>query len=265
MGGLWWRHGGGGADVEPAGLMRPRAEDCERLGITALRGLLTPGGTACRLPGGEVAAVRWHACRGCYGRPGRALLVCCPVCSRPGRVLWRPPGRGWGCWRCCPVSHPSHRRPGGHRRHRRPGRSSKKPRGWNRQWLEAEQNRIARLLGLPAGTGKRRGWRDCLPLLWNLGHLRAAPRAHGTPRLSNRRREALEERLDALESLRILDVLAACPFRDLLSPPGDERPRLLAAYCRATLYLTEWAMRRPAHDPRTLRVGTQQATHHGTG
>lgn len=64
--------------------------------------------------------------------------------------------------------------------------------------------------------------------------------------------------MDALESLRILGVIEACPFRDRLNPPGDERPALLAAYCRATLYLTDWAMRRPTQDPRTLRRDLSQ-------
>lgn len=239
--------------TEPAALApfrRPRAEACDRLTAASLRPLLVPEAPACTLPGGQLAGLEWRPVRGCYGGRGRALLVRCPDCSAPSRVLWRPPGRGWGCWRCCPVSHPSHRRPGWH------GRG--KPSGWQLDQIEAEQERIAPLLGLPTGAGLRRGWRSCLPLLWSLGHLQTAPRAPGAPRLSWRRREALQERLDALESLRILGVIEACPFRDRLNPPGDERPALLAAYCRATLYLTDWAMRRPTQDPRTLRRDLSQ-------
>lgn len=239
---------------------RPRAEACDRLTAASLRPSLAPEATACTLPGGQLAGLEWRPVRGCYGGRGRALLVRCPDCAAPSRVLWRPPGRGWGCWACRPVSHPSHRRPGTHRRRRPSGRSSRKPRAWGRQQLADQQARIARLLGLPFGMG-RRGWRSCLPLVWGLRDLRAVPLSPDAPRLSHRRREALRERLDALESLRVLEVIAACPFRDRLSPPGDEQPRLLAAYCRATLYLTEWAMRRPGRDPRSVhrRMGQKVA------
>lgn len=217
-----------------------------------LRGLVQRGEPSCCLPDGTALTLQWRPVRGCYGGSGQAALIACPAsCGRWVRVLWRPPGLGWGCWSCRPVSHRSHRRPGSHRRHRRPGINSRKPRNWHRQQASDEQDRIALLLFGPIGTGLRRGWRDRLPLVWGLRDLRALQRHPNAPRISRRRFDALVERLDALEGLRILEVLAACPFRDRLSPPNDDQPRLWAAYCRATLCLTEWAMRRPARDPRS--------------
>lgn len=234
---------------------RPRAEACDRLTAASLRPLLAPEATACTLPGGQLAGLEWRELRHCYGGRGRALLVRCPDCAAPSRVLWRPPGRGWGCWRCCPVSHPSHRRPGTHRRHRRPGGCAGKPHAWDEERLGQEIDRLAlEFLGLRDDSDLfpwiRRSWRNRLPLVWGLTELRCLSRRPDAPRLTWRRREAIEERLSAMETLRIIAVLEGCPFRDRLLPPGDDQPRLLAAYCRATVFLTEWAVRRPARDPR---------------
>ena len=83
-------------------MRRPRAECCHRLALADLRPLVQPGDAALDLPDGTTLALRWGGVRGCFGgRPGRALLLVCPICSRSARVLWRPPGCGWGCcWGC---------------------------------------------------------------------------------------------------------------------------------------------------------------------
>ena len=97
-------------------MRRHRAEACDRLALADVRPLVEPGAAAAALPDGTALALRWGTARGCYGgRPGRVLLLSCPVCSRSARVLWRPPGCGWGCCKCWPLSHASHRRPGAHR------------------------------------------------------------------------------------------------------------------------------------------------------
>lgn len=234
---------------------RPRAEACDRLTAATLRPLVQPEAQACTLPGGQLAGLEWRELRHCYGGRGRALLVRCPDCAAPSRVLWRPPGRGWGCWRCCPVSHPSHRRPGRHRRHRRPGGCAGKPEAWDRERLGEEQERIAlQLLGLREGSDLfpwiPPSWRNRLPLAWNRIHVGCLPRRPDASRLTHRRREALAARISALEHLRLIAVLEACPFRDRLLPPDDMRPELMRLAAVWKLEETAWAVRRPAGDPR---------------
>ena len=102
-------------------MRRHRAEACDRLALADVRPLVEPGAAAAALPDGTALDLRWGTARGCYGgRPGRVLLLSCPVCSRSARVLWRPPGCGWGCCKCWPLSHASHRRPGAHRGRQKP-------------------------------------------------------------------------------------------------------------------------------------------------
>lgn len=223
-------------------MRRPLAEACERLATGDLRPLVAPDAVAHRLADGTVLQLRWDRVRGCWGgREGRALVLVCPCCDGRCRVLWRPPDAGWGCWRCRPVSHRSHRRPGARRGRR-------KPEGWRLAQLADEQRRTASLLGLLQWPPEH--------FLWDASDLRAAHRAPGAPRLCAARREALLLRLCALESLRVGEL--APVVRRELEDYGRQLPkhrgaRRMVADARRLLASTDWAVRRPAGDPRTAR------------
>lgn len=212
--------------------MRPRAECCERLALADLRGLVQPGDAALDLPDGTTLALRWSVVRGCFGgRPGRALLLACPICDRSCRVLWQPPGDRWGCSICRPISHRSHRRPGARK-------GQRKPRSWHCDQLQQEQRRCAELLGLESWPPPT--------LFWRPFDLLTAPRRPDAPRLRFERQVALVRRLDALESLRIGSVVAssALPLR---------WPQQVSDDAAAVVEATAWALRRPAGDPRSTR------------
>jgi hypothetical protein len=137
------------------------------------------------------------------------------------------------------VSHQSWRRSGA-------PKGKRKPRSWRLAQIGDAQARLVRLLGLeawPPGS------------LWGLDDLRRAPRKADAPPLSPRRREALERRLDAYESLRVAElvplVLELMGRSDAEAPEPALARRL--AHAKATLLSTRWAVRRQAHDPRTLR------------
>lgn len=229
---------------------RPKAERCERFTITDLRGLVQRGEPSCCLPDGTALRLQWRPVRGCYGGSGLAALIACPAgCGRWCRVLWRAPspesadavepGLGWGCWACRPVSHRSHRRPGSHR--------TRKPAVWHHDAVCAQQDRIAEMLGL-AHVGLR-SWRPTR-LIWGLADLRSHPRRPDAPRLSARRRDALERRLNALESVRVLRIIGAAPVP--LVGPQDDTPKLMLAHARLVMAETRWAMRRTPRDCRSL-------------
>lgn len=223
-------------------MRRPRAEACDRLALADVRGLVEPGAETAALPDGTALALRWGTGRGCYGgRPGWALLLVCPICSRSARVLWRPPGRGWGCCRCWPLSHASHRRPGAHR-----GRP--KPLRWRRDQLNREQRRCAELLGLESWPPER--------LLWSARDLWLAPRRPDAPRISYHRQQALIHRLDALETLRVLAIIPNVQAflktqGHALGPP----PAGMGTRATETVHATDWAVRRGPRDPRSSRGG----------
>ncbi len=87
--------------------------------------------------------------------------------------------------------------------------------------------------------------------------MQVLPRRRDAPRLSQHRRAALELRLDALESLRIASQLPVV-IQGLRLLGGEEKsdPQELdwVACADRVLMGTTWAMRRQAHDPRTLRL-----------
>lgn len=216
--------------------MRHRAEDCERLALADLRPLVQPGDAALDLPDGTTLALRWSVVRGCFGgRPGRALLLSCPICDRSCRVLWQPPGDRWGCSICRPISHRSHRRPGGRK-------GQRKPWSWHCDQLQHEQRRCAELLGLESWPPPT--------LFWRPFDLLTAPRRPDAPRVSYHRQLALVRRLDALETLRIGNVVAssALPMR---------WPKRMSDNAAAVMKATAWALRRPAGDPRSTRDGVR--------
>lgn len=221
----------------PRNFRRPRAEVCDRLHVGVLRPQVQPPAPRHRLADGTDLELRWQPVKGCWGGgSGIALVIACPICGSSCRVLWSPPAQGWGCWRCCPVSHASHRRSGRHG-----GRG--KPTSWQRERIAAEQQRIADLLGLE--------W-PLRPLVWVRADLDAAPRKQGAPRLSARRDRALRRRMDALETLRVDSFCG--PIRRLSGDRAHAPQDPAAEVARRVLAATAWAMRRPAGDPRHRRL-----------
>ena len=222
---------------------RPLAEECGRLSTGQLRHLVTPASASYLLRSGQRLELRWSRCRGCFGDgEGWALLFACPACDRNCRVLWHPPGRGWGCWRCRPVSHPSHRRNGS-----KQGRM--KPPRWRLDQLDVAQARTAALLGLQEWPPNK--------LFWTWRDLEAAPVRPDAPRLSPRRRRTLLMRLQCLDVLR-LGVVAGGIRTEEQAMAGDlsvwpEVGNLAktAAICER---FSRWAIRRGPHDARTLRA-----------
>lgn len=220
---------------------RPRAEDCDRLTAAGLRPLLETDASHYRLADGTTLKLLWVPVRGGFGDGGMALGVACPGCSARVTVLRRPPGEGWSCWRCRPVSHPSHRRSGN-------SKGKSKPRTWQLDRILTEQRQIVGLLGFAVWPPAR--------LFWNSRDLEAIPRLSKAPRFSPNRRLALMQRLDALESLRLATLLPAVR-REIERLGGDPAKPLppfnWVAQAERTLTETSWAMRRQGHDPRTLR------------
>jgi hypothetical protein len=222
---------------------RPRSEECQRLTLATVLPLVQPGAEALTLADGTTLALRWGVVRGCWGdRDGRALLLICPSCGRRARVLHRPLAKGWGCWRCTPVSRLSHRRPGA-----RAG--CPKPRNWRLEQIVAEQYRCAALLGL---------YWPPRAFLWTAVDVLTMPRRPGAPRISRLRAVALALRLDALETLRW-----ALPWPALLTRFAEQQPGYrsseideclaLRKNAREMLAGTAWAVRRPARDRRQSR------------
>ncbi len=220
---------------------RPRAERCRRLSLADLRTLVEPPAAALALRDGTELELRWGPARGCYGgRPGRALLLLCPSCRRSCRVLWSPPAAPWACGLCHRISYRSHRRPGARK-------GQPKPMRWRLEAIHAEQRRCADLLGLAQYPPSR--------LIWSLRDLLEAPLRPDAPRQHWRRRLALLQRLDALESLRVLAhapglaaLLEQMGSTADLSPPKGLRER-----AAAVVHRTGWAVRRGPRDPRTAR------------
>jgi hypothetical protein len=226
---------------------RPLAEECRRLSTGQLRHLVTPESVDYVLRSGQRLELRWSRCRGCFGDgEGWALLFACPDCDRNCRVLWLPPGRGWGCWRCRPVSHPSHRRSGS-----KAGRI--KPPSWRLDQLDVAQARTAALLGLQEWPPNK--------LIWTWRDLEAAPVLPDAPRLSPWRRRTLLTRLECLEALRLAVISGGiCTEEQAMAglfPAWPEVGKLAktAVICER---FSRWAMRRSPHDARTLRARRTQ-------
>lgn len=221
---------------------RPLAEHCQRLSVGQLRPLVPPDAEAHRLADGTLLQLRWAEVRGCFGGRGRALVIRCPRCDSHARVVWRPPGREWGCWRCQPVSTAAHRRSGARR-----GRG--KPTSWHLARIETEQQRIAHLLGIV--------WPPQM-MLWTWRTLGRERRLPGARRLSARRRLALQQRTCALETVRVAllipQIRAELQSWGQALPAWDSMPVQVAA-AHELIGRTEWAMRRTPANLRTARGG----------
>lgn len=216
---------------------RPRAEACRRITIREIRQRVSPGDRTVDLYG-EVLGLEWWRCSGCWGgRGGLGLLLLCPSCGARCRVLHQPPAsEGWSCWSCRPVSPRSHRRPGAHRG-RRKGRS------WRLDQIREEQRRIVALLGL-------RDWPPPQPL-WTRRDLDSIALLPTATRLSTRRRKALLDRLDALETVKI-DLIGA-EIRRLQGDGSSDPPSSATEAALRVLQSTRGSLRRTSADSRTLR------------
>lgn len=217
--------------------MRPKTEACQLLAAATLRPVVAPGAEHHTLPDGTALALQWRPVRFCFGGgPGVELLARCPSCGAWCRVLRRPPGQAWSCWRCQPVSHPIHRRSGNRR-------GQPKPSTWRLDQIKAQQERAADLLGLEAWPPPG------LSICWSLPDLARIKPRPGAPRVSFRRRLALLQRLSALEALAFAEV-APGVVSSLEALTGDrlELPGLhgMAQRAAETVAATAWGVRRPA-------------------
>jgi hypothetical protein len=223
-----------------APVRRHRIESCERITPAHLRPRLAPGATKATPPGGGVVALLWRPCRRTYGDRGLALLMLCPRCSSPRRVLWRPPGEAWACSACHPLIWPSQRRSGS-----RSGNG--KPRTYELDRIVSAQRLCADRLGV-AWPPER--------IIWSAWDLPRLPKAS---RLSAHRQWMLRLRLEALENLRVASFLpqlrALSAARGIELPPweGFEGSAIRAEEVER---ITRWAVRRPARDPRSLQSRT---------
>jgi hypothetical protein len=123
--------------------------------------------------------------------------------------------------------------------HRRSGAAHEKPASWHVAQLDDAQTRAAALLGLawpPPG----------LPVAWGMPDLLRVACRPGMPRLSVKRRTALLQRLDALETLRVGALLPGFLAVGVDAPPLSPAAMALA---RETVRQTAWAVRRPGAKP----------------
>jgi hypothetical protein len=211
---------------------RTRAESAERLSAAELRRYLNGESSAIELADGSRLELGWQPVRGCYGGArGGALTLVCPVCGRGNcRVLWRPPGEGWGCCRCWVITHPSHRRSGS-----RAGKP--KPASWSRAKYEAEMEKVAEMLGFQR-------WRGINVLNYPPGE-QPFERGADAPLLRRPRHLALLQRMVALAVLSFPPLI---PEKDGKRQASEENAIRAS---REVLVDTAWAMRRPARDPRS--------------
>lgn len=217
---------------------RPRAEDCERLAMRDVRAQIQAGDSGVMLADGTSLSLRWRIGPRCYGGGfGQVPAFVCS-CGASCVVLRRPPGGSWSCWRCLPMSFPSHRRSG--------GRGGRKPASWHTaRWAESSA-RVADLLGLAQWPPQK--------LFWAPEDLLEAPRKPDAPRLSERRQRALVERLDALDAVRLIAALQGSnqvPQAHDANPLNAAQIEDFAAAAEARLAATAWAARETASDPRT--------------
>jgi hypothetical protein len=123
---------------------------------------------------------------------------------------------------------------------------------WRLEAIHAEQRRCADLLGLAQYPPSR--------LIWSLRDLFVAPLRPDAPRLAWRRRLALLQRLDALESLRVLSFAPEVDgLARLVGMPEQGEPRGLREQAEEVMHRTGWAVRRGPRDPRTARGGRSLA------
>jgi hypothetical protein len=120
---------------------------------------------------------------------------------------------------------------------------------WRLEAIHAEQRRCVDLLGLAQYPPNR--------LFWTMRDLFVTPLRPEAPRLGWRRRLALLQRLDALESLRVLShapgIMALC--KQVGSPADLSPPEGLREHAEDVIHRTGWAVRRGPCDPRSSRGG----------
>jgi len=207
---------------------RLRIEDTDCLAISDLRPLVERDTMTLILADGTPLHLRWREIKGVFTSSGhrgtaKVLVGVCPSCDRDVRVLRKARSWGlWGCRRCLNLIYPSQRRPGGHKSHLK-----RKPSTWHIAAICDQQTKIAKLLALPSWPPDSLAWDR-----WKL--MPARP-------LSTLRREALLNRLEALETLRISIWCQVWEQRyGILSTAKSSRAVAQSAH---RLALTRWAMR----------------------
>ena len=228
------------------GRLRIRTEDCERLAVSSLRPAVELHAPQTQLSDGSVLKLRWQELRGVFqpggGRGiGYSLRAVCPGCGHGARVLYKSPWDPcWGCWQCLPLIRPSQRRSGCHK-----GRRKCKPTSWRLRQLSYQQEQVATLLGL-----------QCWPppmAAWERSQL------HPTRRLRQRRREALLDRIDALETLRVIALGVALSNRFGIEAALDSSRHVLAA--QRILASTRWALQDSWHPLPPMRCAIEESPH----
>jgi hypothetical protein len=206
---------------------RIRTEDCEVLRVASLRSCVQPHEDEVVLGDGTRLDLHRAQVKGVFtagGTRGTAttLMAYCPSCGTTARVLRKPCSlQRWGCRRCLELIYPAQRRSGWHK-----GRVKRKPTTWRLSAICTEQRRIARLLGL-----------ECWPpqsILWECSQLRPS-----RP-LRRERTEALMQRLDALEDLRVLICGVAISYRYGMEVSPQLNQFLIMP--ERSLTLTQWAL-----------------------
>jgi hypothetical protein len=214
------------------GRLRIRTEDTERLAVAELRQAVAPHARETQLSDGTVLELHWQQLRGVFqpggGRGiGYSLRAVCPSCGHCARVLRKVHGEStWGCCHCLPLIQRSQRRSGCHK-----GRRKCKPTTWRLSQLSDQQAQVAKLLGL-----------QCWPppmAAWERSQLQP------TRRLRQQRREALLDRIDALETMRVITLGITLTNRIGFDVAADSSRLVLAV--QRILASTRWALQESWH------------------
>ena len=204
-----------------------RTEETERLAVADLRRAVVRFAHQVQLEDGTLLQLCWREVRGVFSSgssrgTGITVVAKCPSCGAHARVLRKVSGqRHWGCRSCINLIYTAQRRSGGHK-----GRVKRKPVTWRLAAISDEQRHIAKLLGL-----------TCWPpqaIAWERSQLMPGRR------LQPVRIEALMDRIDALENLRVMICGIAISNRFAIGPAVEPRHPLLAA--KQILASTHWAI-----------------------
>lgn len=209
------------------GQKRIRSEECEVLRVASLRWCVEPQQEHVVLADGTELYLRRTEVRGVFtarGTRGTALTLMaqCPTCRRAARVLRKPYGtQQWGCRRCLPLIYPAQRRSGWHK-----GQANRKPSTWHLAAIGDEQRKIARMLALPCWPPQK--------IIWDRSQLQP------DRKLPQERKTALTDRLEALETLRIMTCATAFGSRfgiSELAKPTTHLPPI-----KLVISTTQWAV-----------------------
>jgi hypothetical protein len=206
--------------------------------VASLRSCVEPHHERVVLADGTELDLRRAEVRGAFAQRGTrgtasTLIAHCPSCRRVVRVLRKPYGaQQWGCRGCLPLIYPAQRRSGWHK-----GRAKRKPSTWKLAAIKEEQRRIARLLKLEHWPPEA--------ITWDRSHLQA------TRRLQTERREALIDRLDALEHQRV--HIYGLIFINRYGITIDKELKNHKDVAQQILNCTRWAVQENWRHPKSIR------------